>query len=212
MIISLATGFGTGILYDFLGVIRRRLKPAAFGYILDLLFCVAVGFAFFAIGYGPGGGRLRLFMLVFIVLGCLLYFFLLSRVIGGFLSKMTDFIIYMIHCLLMPFVWLYRFFGKTKKIIKNLFIYLSKWFIIYKRVSVPLDKWRKSAGGRKEARHETQKSKFIYKSGGSGSGGIHYGDFNQTAHVNKRSRSEYGGNREPNPGKKRVHFRPAIRN
>lgn len=192
MIISLAAGFGTGILYDFLGVIRRRLKRAVFSYILDLLFCAAVGFIFFVIGYGPGGGKLRLFMLAFIVLGCLLYFLLLSRVIGGFLWHLTDFLLYLVHCLFMPFVWLGRLVKKIEKIIKNIFIYLSKWFIIYNRVSVSLSKWKKSAGDRKEERRETQKGKLVYEIGGSHSGGIYYGDSDRTAYINKRSGSKNG--------------------
>lgn len=211
-IISLLTGFGAGMLYDFLGVIRRRLKKAVFSYIFDLLFCIAVGCIFFIVGYGPGGGKLRLFMLVFIVIGCILYFILLSRIFGKLLSSLADFFVFLIRCLLMPFIWFVRLLKKTTKIIKNIFIYLSKWFIIYNRVFIPLRKWEKSAGRRKEAHHEEQKSEYNYEAGSSDFNGIRYGDFDKTEHNDKRGRSGNGGNRKSGRRKERVHIGASIRN
>ncbi len=84
--ISLVIGFGTGIVYDFFGVLRRRFILKIFTYLFDLLFCLLLGCVYFLVGYGPGGGRLRLFMLAFILLGCVLYFLLLSKFMNRLLE------------------------------------------------------------------------------------------------------------------------------
>jgi hypothetical protein len=201
-LISLAIGLGTGVFYDFLGIFRRRLKLRIFTYLFDLLFCLVLGCVFFLIGYGPGGGRLRLFMLFFLILGCVLYFLLFSKLFGGFLDLLADLVEWLIHCLLLPFVLIVRLLKKIREILKNIFHYLSKWFNIYNRVTIPLDKWRKAGKTREEAYCEDEEDgegRHYYKDRHTDTDRVRHSVSDQSSCKNRRGRK--GKNRADASGR-----------
>ncbi|NLO47508.1 MAG: hypothetical protein GX111_04205 [Clostridiales bacterium] len=209
--VSLIIGLGTGVVYDFSGVLRRRFILKVFTYLFDLIYCVALGGVYFLVGYGPGGGRLRLFMLVFILIGSVLYFLLLSKVMNKILEFFADFLGFIFRCLLMPFKWAGLAAKKVKETVINVFLYLSKWYIIYNRVSIPLVKRRNIGKRRREASHETKEGRYYYKDRYSDIDRLRYGLDDQSSHKGQGSRSRKGrtdtGGRGQSRRKRRVELR-----
>jgi hypothetical protein len=210
--ISLVIGFGTGIVYDFFGVLRRRFILKIFTYLFDLLFCLLLGCVYFLVGYGPGGGRLRLFMLAFILLGCVLYFLLLSKFMNRLLELFADFLGFIIKCLLMPFKWACIAAKKIRETMKNIFLYSSKWFIIYNRVTVPLEKRRNIGKKRREAVHENEEGRYFYKDRYSGIDSVRYGLVDRSSVKDQGSRSRKSFADAGGRGKDRLKRRYEIRN
>ena len=76
-LIALACGGAAGAVYELMAVFRERWRALALP--LDALFCLASAAALFALGYGPGLGELRLFMILCYCGGMGAYFALLGR-------------------------------------------------------------------------------------------------------------------------------------
>ena len=77
LLLSVALGALTGLLYDLLRPPRRRTGRAA-GALLDLLFCLLAGIGAFLYGMSAGNGRLGLWDLTGVLTGFLLYLHILS--------------------------------------------------------------------------------------------------------------------------------------
>ena len=77
LLLSVALGALTGLLYDLLRPPRRRTGRTA-GTLLDILFCLLAGIGAFLYGMSAGNGRLGLWELTGILAGFLLYMHTLS--------------------------------------------------------------------------------------------------------------------------------------
>ena len=75
----MALGAAIGLLYDFFRILRVRLRLPLLGSVLDLLFWLAVTAAIFVYAVAAGNGEVRIYMLLSILGGAVLYFLLLSR-------------------------------------------------------------------------------------------------------------------------------------
>ncbi len=69
--LSFAVGVAAALVYDLFAVLRSGAKLR---FLPDAAFCAFLAAAYYFLGAEIGGGRLRLFMLVFIFLGMLGYF------------------------------------------------------------------------------------------------------------------------------------------
>ena len=72
LLLALALGALTGLLYDLFRPPRRRTGPAA-AALLDILFCLLAGSGAFLYAMSAGSGRLGLWDLTGMLLGFLLY-------------------------------------------------------------------------------------------------------------------------------------------
>ena len=70
-----AAGLGTalGLVYDLFRILRRRVRLPLLGSALDLLFWALVTAGLFLYAIAAGGGQLRIYMVLALFLGCLLY-------------------------------------------------------------------------------------------------------------------------------------------
>ena len=99
---SFLLGSSAGLFYDFLKVIRHRMKNSLVTFLLDMVFWTVVGFAVFLFGMIAGGGKLRLFMLLFAFLGGLLYLRFLSAYTTAALNAFLDFLLMLWGYLTLP--------------------------------------------------------------------------------------------------------------
>jgi hypothetical protein len=134
--LSLAVGAAAGLLYDLFAVqraARRFLAP-----LLDLLFCLLTGAALFWLGAGPGGGSLRLFMLLFLLLGMQLYFRLSGGRVRRLLSRLWGLWERVFAFLTAPLRFFLQFMKKSAKkariFEKKLFQNSKKWFTLYNKL------------------------------------------------------------------------------
>lgn len=144
--ISVAVGGAAGLVYDALAALRRG-RGLVFAFLLDSIFCFALGAGLFAIGYGPGEGELRLFMLACLTFGLVLYF----AVLGGKNRRLFGFCITGIG---KAAAFAGKPLKKLEKNAKKLFQKLKKWYTLYHKTIVPDE----SAGKEREKRCETEKS------------------------------------------------------
>ena len=72
-VLSLAAGAAAGLLYDIFAVLRTDSGLLG-AVLLDGAFSLMAAAGLFALGYGPGEGELRLFMLLFMLAGMGVYF------------------------------------------------------------------------------------------------------------------------------------------
>lgn len=79
---AIVSGLMGGIIYDFYRVLRHYSKPKKIlSYVEDLLFWIILGFVFFIVIVKLTGGILRGYVFIGVLLGGLIYFFLLSKYI-----------------------------------------------------------------------------------------------------------------------------------
>ncbi len=118
---SVLLGGVLGLLYDLLRPFRRR-GGLVWGGILDALYGITAvsGLFFFVMA---GDGELRIFILIGVVGGAVLFFCLLSEL----MAPLWEF---WAAILLTPVEWLKKFLGICRKNFKKLFSFWKKWFTI----------------------------------------------------------------------------------
>lgn len=89
LLLAFAIGTGAGLLYDLLRPPRWLFGRAA-AYLLDALYCLAVGAGLFAYAMAAGEGRLGQWELAAALLGFLCYLHLFSPVLLPPLGKAAD--------------------------------------------------------------------------------------------------------------------------
>ncbi|MBR6654512.1 MAG: spore cortex biosynthesis protein YabQ [Oscillospiraceae bacterium] len=166
--VSLAAGAAAGLVYDFLAVLRKNTGTVG-ALMMDSLFALLVAAGLFLIGYGPGKGELRLFMLAFLLAGMALYFALMGGRARRIMAKIYAFVLRVVDKLLWPAKKVYIFLKKVKKIAKKAFQKLKKWYTLYGRTIVP-DRGPKNEKGE---RYETEKSRLDYEDSYIGNSGIY---------------------------------------
>lgn len=123
-------GLATGVLYDMMRVLRARVKIPLLGHFLDLLFWFLVTFTIFVWSQQAWGGRIRLYGVLALTLGAVLYFFTFTAItqwIGFCLADFTQFLAKVIWFPVASMICLEK---KFKKILKNLFLFWQKWYRI----------------------------------------------------------------------------------
>ena len=133
--LSLLCGAAAGFVYDLFALLRSGRPLLA--PLLDLLFCLAAGAALFCLGAGPGGGQLRLYMLLFLLLGMWLYFTLSGGRLRRLLGRLLGFICQILGLLTAPLRCFLHFLQKTvKKALKfekKLFQNSARWYTLYNK-------------------------------------------------------------------------------
>ena len=118
------TGVEIGILFDLFRILRRSIKTSnIITYIEDVLFWILTGILILYNIWFFNNGEIRLFMLLGIILGILIYMSTLSSIIIKIFSKILRTII---KILAIPFKTIKTLFQKIITIIKTLFTKFTK--------------------------------------------------------------------------------------
>lgn len=127
---AILLGFAIGVLYDLLRLFRVRLPIPFLGPVLDLLFWGAVVAALFLYATGATGGQMRIYVLLSVFGGAVVYFLTLSAWVLGLGHLIADGIALLGRIMKLPFLFLRFCAKKIEKNFKNLFLYRRKWFRI----------------------------------------------------------------------------------
>ncbi|MDF2541913.1 MAG: hypothetical protein K0S47_1631 [Herbinix sp.] len=158
-LVSILWGIILLLIYDSLRIFRRLIKQNAFFIaIQDFFYWVISSVLIFAMMYKQNNGIIRGFSIMGMLLGMLLYHYLLSDLIVGAITAF-------IKLLFRPIVFVVGkikkgilFIGKKgKKVINNLFLRLKK---LVKSIKMRLDKNKKKRNLRSE---EHKKAKLLKK-------------------------------------------------
>jgi len=175
--LSLLLGMAAGFLYDFLRVIRRRIRLGIVTVITDILFWLIAALALFLLGFSVGGGRLHIYMTVLSFLGGIFYFYTISEISLIFLNIVADFLTFILRYLVKPLVLLYIWIKKVVFFLKKSFHYQKKWVTIsntQKRRNMQREKH--AAHFRKDRKYEAETSGHTHSNCRSHAGGICVGD------------------------------------
>ncbi len=143
------------IFYDVLRIIRRVFpRGAILVGIEDIIYWTISGLLIFRMMYQQNNGIIRGFAILGMFLGMLIYHNLVSQplveLISGFLNKIKGAILYVIHLILKPFVFLGRGIGhglaKVFKLFKKILINIQK-FLKKSRKSSKISASDKEKGG-----------------------------------------------------------------
>ncbi len=104
-------GFGVGLLYDLLRLLRGRLRLPLLGPALDLLFWAAVTAALFLYVIAATGGEVRIYVLMALFGGAVAYFLSLSAWVLSLGNLLADGLASLIRLILLPF----RLMGLAQK-------------------------------------------------------------------------------------------------
>lgn len=140
-LLSGALGAAISVLYDLFRVIRRRAGRAPVTAVLDVLFWLLAAGAVLWFSMGAMGGGFRLFGLLGLFLGGVLYFLTLSSAVLFLLSKLLDLLLLAVRALFRPiaafFRALFALFQKSKKSAGEGFKLLKKKCMIRGNTKAP---------------------------------------------------------------------------
>lgn len=158
---AILLGFAVGVVYDLLRLFRVRLPIPFLGPVLDLLFWVVAVAALFLYATGATGGRMRIYVLLSVFGGAVVYFVTLSAWILSLGNLIADGAALLGRLMKMPFRFLYFCAKKIEKNLKNLFLYRKKWFKIEATFGAMEDAARNGAARDKEGEcHASEQSKY----------------------------------------------------
>ncbi|MCI8869140.1 MAG: hypothetical protein HFF39_01105 [Lawsonibacter sp.] len=171
---AVCLGLALGLLYDLFRILRVRLKLPLLGGILDFSFWLAVTAVLFLWSQGAWGGRVRLYGILFLFSGGVLYFWGFSPwmlKIGYFFADLADLFWKIVT---FPLALLKNLWKKVKKTSKKIFHSGLKWYRI-NQITEELEAARRrrtirERGGRANA---LQKNRSDYKNHRAGSHGVH---------------------------------------
>lgn len=124
---AILLGFAVGVLYDILRLFRLRLPIPFLGPVLDLLFWVAVVAALFLYAASATGGRMRIYVLLSVFGGAVVYFVTLSAWVMSLGNLIADGAAFLARLVKLPVLFLQACAKKIEKNLKNLFLYRRKW-------------------------------------------------------------------------------------
>jgi hypothetical protein len=119
-------GAAAGLVYDGLRVLRFRWKSKVAGFLLDVLFWLAVICALFCYSVWAGNGLVRVYMMIAMLGGGTVYFHTISPFALQFFFLLADFTLKGCRMVAAPLKIIKRIAKKIWKISKNLFSYRSK--------------------------------------------------------------------------------------
>lgn len=122
-----ALGASAGLVYDLLRALRLMdRRDHWLTHLLDALFAAALGLGLLWLALVVGGGELRLYMLTGALLGAVVWFGLLSRLLRPLWVFWTDALLTLCRLLWMPFALLLRAAKKLAGHAKKGFSFLRK--------------------------------------------------------------------------------------
>lgn len=135
---AIISGLVGGVLYDFYRVLRFHSKPKRIlSYIEDLFFWIILGFIFFLFIVKLTGGILRGYIFVGVILGGLIYFFLLSKYIYYIILSIFKLILELVSEIIKILFYPFRkvvSFSRTK---------IKRLMLLPKIVFKDMDRYRK---------------------------------------------------------------------
>ena len=154
-----AAGLGTalGLVYDLFRILRRRVRLPLLGSALDLLFWALVTAGLFLYAIAAGGGQLRIYMVLALFLGAVVYFLALSRPALFLAGLVADGIAFLWKLCTFPLVLLGHVSKKIEKVAKKHFHYGRRWYNIRLIPEEMEDLTRRVAGGGEGARRDQNK-------------------------------------------------------
>jgi len=202
---SIVLGIAIGFFYDFLKIIRIRVKQNLITYIVDIIFWVVVGFAVFMMSMVVGQGELRIFMITSTVIGAALYFITMSRFTIKVCNKLVDIIVKILQTIAAPFIRIYKFIKKIMKKLKKHFKNSAGWGKIRGTKLFRRNKTKDKGLGVDYT--ESQKGKYSYESNRIGADSLFGGDTGKHERKDKSRRRKASGdsrrNRRSGTGKRR---------
>ncbi len=124
---SVLSGIICGIVYDVFRVLRWLPAGKRLVSLFDFVFLTISAFVVTAVFYIYNECSLRLYMIVGVIIGSVLYFMILSRLIIAVLKKIIEIIKFFFKILLTPIVFLYKIllayvFKPLGKLIKRIYL------------------------------------------------------------------------------------------
>lgn len=114
-------GLAVGCVYDLFRILRVRIKVKFLGGVLDFLFWVLVTLALFLHAILVQGGVVRIYMVVAVFVGAILYFAWLSRAVLWFGYRVADVIGKIWMIITYPFRIVHKIQKKFYEFAKKLF-------------------------------------------------------------------------------------------
>ena len=111
-------GLAAGLLYDLFRILRCRVRLPLLGPALDLLFWLVLTGVLFLWSQWAWGGPVRLYGVVFLFLGGVIYFRLFSRWMLFLGYRIADLTTFLLGILALPLFALNRLFKKLKNLQK----------------------------------------------------------------------------------------------
>ncbi|MBU5625710.1 spore cortex biosynthesis protein YabQ [Oscillibacter sp. MSJ-2] len=166
-LVSIGLGLSIALLYDLFRAVRLRFPRTTRP--LDALMCLLAAVAVFLFCLSSGG-ELRLYLLLGISGGAVLYFCLLSELLRPIWSFWVDNMVDLVKLTAIPLHIVKNFFKKTLRHGKNLFHFLLKWDTIWNYKWTLLWVRRKGGGrvGRKGKETEKGRRGNSHQAGDSG--------------------------------------------
>ena len=110
------TGICIGLLFDFFRIQREVLKTCDFiTYIQDILFWIVSGLIIIFVIMKYTNGEIRIYMVLGIILGILIYFLIISKYIMKIFVCILSFLLNIIGKLLFPIKKIYKIIKKSWK-------------------------------------------------------------------------------------------------
>ena len=110
------TGICIGVLFDFFRIQRKVLKTCDFiTYIQDILFWIVSGLIIIFVIMKYTNGEIRIYMVLGIILGILIYFLIISKYIMKIFVCILSFLLNIIGKLLFPIKKIYKIIKKSWK-------------------------------------------------------------------------------------------------
>lgn len=110
------TGICIGLLFDFFRIQRKVLKTCDFiTYIQDILFWIVSGLIIIFVIMKYTNGEIRIYMILGIILGILIYFLIISKYIMKIFVCILSFLLNIIGKLLFPIKKIYKIIKKSWK-------------------------------------------------------------------------------------------------
>lgn len=110
------TGICIGLLFDFFRIQRKVLKTCDFiTYIQDILFWIVSGLIIIFVIMKYTNGEIRIYMVLGIILGILIYFLIISKYIMKIFVCILSFLLNIIGKLLFPIKKIYKIIKKSWK-------------------------------------------------------------------------------------------------
>lgn len=110
------TGICIGLLFDFFRIQRKVLRTCDFiTYIQDILFWIVSGLIIIFVIMKYTNGEIRIYMILGIILGILIYFIIISKYIMKIFVCILSFLLNIIGKLLFPIKKIYKIIKKSWK-------------------------------------------------------------------------------------------------
>lgn len=152
LLLSISLGLGGALVYDLLRAVRLRKKKAkALTHLLDGVFVGAVACVLLYLCAIKGGGTLRLYMVLGILFGAVLWFVLPGPYCRELWAFWVDVAVQAVKLLVKPFAVI---FSAGKKVAKKVFLFSGKYATMGTTKPLHIAVYRRRKGGRPREKNE----------------------------------------------------------